>query len=96
MEYPQHLRNAYVDAYADKCSALWRLVDAKERVALLGLRTTRGNLAPRVTEQDVTEARAKVARLSAEKDEAVSRSLAALRALAAAENTYYSQEGANP
>ena len=87
--YPQDLRNVWAEANAAKGTAIWRLVDARSRLACLSLRTIRGRLAPGVSEQDVLKAQAEVTRLEAEKDAAVSQSLAAREALDVAEELYY-------
>ena len=77
--YPQALRSTWADASAAKCSAIWRCVDARARLALacLGPASLRAQL------------EAELAQLVAAKDAALARCLDAREQLEAAEAVYY-------
>lgn len=77
MTYPQNIRNTWAEAYAKKCSAIWTVLDARERT--LGGRTA----------AERADAAARLPGLIAAKNEAIQAALEARRILDAAETAFY-------
>lgn len=77
--YPQAIRNTWAAANAAKCSAIWRVVDARQRALSHPRRGVR------------EQAEADLPGLIAAKDAAIQASLAAKRALDAAEAAYFAE-----
>ena len=77
MEYPQATRSAWADAYAKKCSAIWAVVDARQRALAHPQAAKRA------------EAEAQLPALIAAKEAAIQTALAARRALDQAEAAFY-------
>ncbi len=80
--YPQELRNVWANAYARKCGAIWRLVDARAARARASL-----NKDPNIAALD-----AQIAELEAARDQVLAETREARAALTAAEAIYFGEE----